>query len=76
MPAQSKETENPARTFNRPPLAHTIDGVTHATYIGKTSIYAAIKAGELKARKNGRRTLILDHDLRKWLRSLPTLTAA
>jgi len=76
MPAQSKETENPARTFDRLPLAHSIDGVTKVANVGKTSIYAAIKAGELRARKNGRRTLILDDDLREWLRSLPILTAA
>ncbi len=42
----------------------------------RTVIFAMIAAGELKARKLGRRTLILDADLRAWLNSLPMRRAA
>ena len=55
----------------RKPLAHTIDDITLSAKCGRTTIYAAIKSGGLRARKIGRRTIILDEDLRSWLASLP-----
>ena len=42
------------------------------TGIGLTSIREAAK-GPLKARKNGTRTIILQDDLKAWLKSLPTI---
>ncbi|MDN4986567.1 helix-turn-helix domain-containing protein [Bradyrhizobium sp. WYCCWR 13022] len=39
--------------------------------IGKTKIYQAISDGALKARKCGKRTLVLRDDLRKFLAALP-----
>jgi excisionase family DNA binding protein len=39
--------------------------------IGRSSVYEAIASGALKAQKMGRRTIILDTDLRAWLSSLP-----
>jgi excisionase family DNA binding protein len=57
-------------------VAHSIPGVTRATTIGRTAIYRAIKRGELKTRKFGRRTLVLDEDLRAWLHSMPAATEA
>jgi excisionase family DNA binding protein len=39
--------------------------------IGRTKIYQAIAAGSLKARKCGKRTLVLREDLRDFLASLP-----
>jgi hypothetical protein len=61
---------------NETRLAHTIEAVSRATTYGRTGIYAAIKSGALKARKIGRRTIILDDDLRAWLASLPTRQVA
>lgn len=52
-------------------LAHTIENAARASTCGRTSVYTAINAGSLKARKIGRRTIILDEDLRRWLASLP-----
>ena len=41
------------------------------TGIGLTSIREAISGGDLKAKKHGRRTIILPDDLRIWLKMLP-----
>jgi excisionase family DNA binding protein len=57
-------------------IAHSIDGACEAADVGRTSIYEAIRAGDLKARKLGRRTIILDEDLRAWLAALPLATEA
>jgi excisionase family DNA binding protein len=55
------------------PLAFTIRQAITTAGIRKTSLYAAIKRGDLRARKSGRRTLILRDDLHGWLERLPTL---
>ena len=39
--------------------------------IGRTKLYQAITEGNLKARKCGKRTLVLRDDLRDFLASLP-----
>ena len=44
--------------------------------IGKTKLYEAINSGKLKARKAGKRTLILSDDLRDYLSSLPLMVRA
>ena len=43
--------------------------------IGRTKIYEAISDGRLKARKLGKRTLVLRADLRAFLSSLPVVRA-
>lgn len=40
---------------------------------GETTVYGKIKSRELKARKCGHRTLILDADLREFLDNLPVM---
>jgi excisionase family DNA binding protein len=40
--------------------------------VGRTRIYAAIAAGDLIARKFGRRRIILRSDLLRFLENLPT----
>lgn len=56
-------------------IAYSIETVIEATDCGRTSIFAEIRAGRLKARKLGRRTIILDPDLRAWLAALPVKKA-
>ena len=44
--------------------------------IGRTKIYDAINEGLLRAKKLGRKTLILRSDLLQFLEALPSMTAA
>ena len=47
----------------------------NATGVGRSFIYAEIKAGRLIIRKAGRRSLVFDDDLKAWLGSLPEARA-
>jgi excisionase family DNA binding protein len=48
-----------------------IPEVCRLTGFGRTTVYAAIKAGHLVARRYRRRTIVLAEDLRRFLRELP-----
>jgi excisionase family DNA binding protein len=55
------------------PLAHTINEACARSGVGRTALYELINTGQLPARKRGRRTLILDDDLVRYVQSLPLI---
>jgi hypothetical protein len=54
------------------PVAYSVDKFVRAFNVGRTTVYEEIRAGRLKARKAGARTLIAHEDGVAWLNSLPT----
>ncbi len=57
-------------------VAFTIKEAARASGLSRSLLYVAIGRGSLRARKCGARTLILDSELRRFLRSLPRFTKA
>jgi excisionase family DNA binding protein len=49
------------------------DEASALTGIGTTSIRQAIASGALKAHKLGTRTIILQEDLKDWIKTLPAV---
>lgn len=52
-------------------IAYSVCEAQKALSIGRTSLYAQIKAGKLRATKLGRKTLILAKDLDAFVALLP-----
>lgn len=57
-------------------FALSINEAMQAADVGRTKLYEAIGDGSLKAKKLGRRTLVLAEDLQTWLRGLPQANAS
>jgi excisionase family DNA binding protein len=59
--------------FTMNQLSYSVLEACEAARIGRTNLYEAIRTGELRAVKHGKRTLILADDLRSWLENLPAV---
>jgi len=57
-------------------IAYNVPEVMAMTGLCRDKVYSAIRNGELTARKHGKRTLILESDLRKFLEALPRIAPA
>ena len=53
------------------PAAMTVDQFCRWACIGKTKLYAEVKAGSITLRKIGSKTIVLRSDGEAWLNSLP-----
>ena len=56
-------------------VGFTVVQAAQVAGVGRSTLYQALAAGKLRARKLGRRTLILEHELRAWLEELPPYQA-
>jgi excisionase family DNA binding protein len=54
-------------------ISFSIPETVRITSLGRSTIYQAVKSGQLKARKFGKRTVILECDLSAFLKALPPL---
>jgi excisionase family DNA binding protein len=52
-------------------LALSVADAVKVTGLGRSTIYSALRQGDLVARKVGRRTVIARGDLLRWLEALP-----
>jgi excisionase family DNA binding protein len=57
-------------------IAYSVSELCELAGIGRTTIYSAVGAGTLKARKIGRRTIFLHDDVIAFLHALPTSSPA
>ena len=55
--------------------AYTIDEALVEIGIGRTKLYAEIKAGRIEVRKIGRKSIILGAEIRRYLGALPRSNA-
>ena len=63
------------RAFNLTKAAYSINEVLDNGPCGRTSLYAAIKAGKLRAVKHGKKTIVLAADYAAFLAGLPQKAA-
>jgi excisionase family DNA binding protein len=54
-----------------PKIGYSVKEAANVSGLGRTTIYAAVRRGELRKVKKGARTIILDRDLRRWIEGLP-----
>lgn len=54
-------------------LAYTVDEACKRSRTSRAFLYQEIASGKLRAKKRGRRTVILPADLQSWLENLPDL---
>lgn len=57
-------------------LGYTINEAVDRAPVSRSELYLAMRRGELRAKKRGRRTIILHGDLSAYLASLPDYSVA
>ncbi len=72
---QNATTAKP-ETVTAEKLAYTINSFAERAEMGRTTIYAEIRAGRLQAKKRGGRTIITVDAARAYLAGLPDMKAA
>jgi len=55
--------------------AYTVTEAIREIGIGRTKFYSEIAKGRIKPRKLGKKTILLEEDLRAYLQSLPDMEA-
>jgi len=53
--------------------AYTVNEVVREIGIGRSKLYAEIKAGKITPRKIGKKTIFLAKDIKAYLENLPTM---
>ena len=56
-------------------ISLTINGAVQASGIARSKLYELIASGQIDARKQGRRTLVIADSLRRHIEALPPITA-
>jgi excisionase family DNA binding protein len=55
------------------PISYTPEQAAAVTGRSRSRIFKAIKDKELTARKDGKATILEDNELRRWVRTFPTV---
>jgi hypothetical protein len=55
------------------PIAHKIVQAAAVSGRPRTRIFGAIKNKELTAHKDGKATIVFDDELRRWMKTFPTI---
>jgi hypothetical protein len=63
----------PANPQPKPPVAYSIPEAARAASIGTTKLRNEIRAGRLRARKLGKRSIVTANDLENWAAALPDI---
>ena len=71
--AATTPKSTPANPQPKPPVAYSIPEAARAASIGTTKLRNEIRAGRLRARKLGKRSIVTANDLENWAAALPDI---
>jgi hypothetical protein len=71
--AASAAKVTPPNPQPKPPVAYSIPEAARAASIGTTKLRNEIRAGRLRARKLGKRSIVTANDLENWAAALPDI---
>jgi hypothetical protein len=76
MKNKTKKPRRPKKTLRPGGLAHSVEAAAYAAGVSGQEMYNKLNAGKIRGIKWGKRTLILDSELRRYLESLPAYVPA